>query len=285
MMKKITELRKLSFDLVIDFLGNPRSAWISFLSGAKHRLGPDLEGRGLLYNLKMLNDSQPKYAAQTRLDALQILGIESNDIKLDLFLSEKSKEFARIVFERNKLTEKDFIISVSPTARRRFNRWSLERYADLCDWLVTEYNAKIILVWGPREKEVVEKILQLTKGEVIISEPTPTLRELGAILERCDVHIGNDNGTKHIAVVVGLPTITIYGPHNHISWTYPDEKRHKWIQREVDCPDCEKVKHRCEKLTCLNEIKVEEVQEKFNELLKDNRDDKKLKKALHLRVD
>ena len=285
MMKKIGGLRKQSFDLIIDFFGNPRSAWISFFSGAKYRLGPDLKGRGILYNLKMPSNSQPKYAAQTRLDDLQLLGIESNDMKLDCFISEKSKEFAKLFFKINKLSETDFIISVSATARRHFNRWPSERYAQICDWLVSEHNAKVILVWGPGEKEFAKKISQLTKKEVIMSEPTPTLQELGAILERCDFHIGNDNGTKHIAVAVGLPTITIYGPHSHISWTFPDEKRHKWIQKEVDCLDCEKIKHRCEKLVCLNEIKVEEVQEKFNELLKENSNDKKFQKALHFRVD
>ena len=249
MMKKVGELRKRSFDLIIDFFGNPRSAWICFLSRAKYRLGPDLEGRGTLYNLKMPSNSQPKYAAQTRLDDLQILGIESNDKKLDLFLSEKSKEFAKLFFERNKLSETDFIISVSATARRHFNRWPSERYAKICDWLISEHNAKVILVWGPGEKEFVERMKQLTKKDVLISEATPTLQELGAILERCDLHIGNDNGTKHIAVAVGLPTITIYGPHSHISWTFPDAKRHKWIQKEVNCPNCKKIKHRCERLT------------------------------------
>ena len=284
-VKKIRELRKHSFDLVLDFFGNPRSAWICFLSGAKYRLGPDLKGRGILYNLKMQQDAQPRYAAQTRLDALQILGIESNDVKLDFFLSEKSKEFAISFFKRNKLTDKDLIISISPTARRHFNRWHLDRYAEICDWLISEHTAKIMLVWGPGEKEWVEKISQLTRNEVIISEPTPTLQELGAILEKCDLHIGNDNGTKHIAAAVGLPTITIYGPHSHISWTFPDEKRHKWIQKKVDCQDCEEIKHRCEKLICLDEIKVEEVKEKLIELLKDNFDEEKLKKAVHLRVD
>jgi heptosyltransferase-3 len=284
MMKKVGELRKRSFDLIIDFFGNPCSAWICFLSGAEYRLGPDLKGRGILYNLKMPSNSQPKYAAQTRLDSLQILGIEANDMKLDFFISEKSKEFAREFFNKNNVTDEDFLISVSPTARRHFNRWPLERYAQLCDWLVSEYNAKVILVWGPGEKEFAERIRQLTKKDVLISEATPTLQELGAILERCDLHIGNDNGTKHIAVAVGLPTITIYGPHSHISWTFPDEKRQKWIQKEVNCPDCEKVKHRCEKLVCLDEIKVEEVQEKVDKLLKENSNDNRFQKALHFRT-
>jgi len=266
--KRISELRKKSFDTIIDFFGNPRSAWASFFSGAKYRIGYDLKGRGILYNVKIKADSLPTYAAQSRMDALQILGINSNDISLDVFLSQKAKGYANRFFQEKNIKTKDFIISVSPTSRRHFNRWSLDRYSELCDWLADQYNAKVILVWGPGEKGVVEKLSSLMKNNPLVSAYTPTLQELGAILMRCDIHIGNDNGTKHIAVAVGLPTLTIFGPHSEVSWTFPDPDRHKWVKKKVDCPDCEKIKHSCKELKCLDEISVGDVKEKFLELLK-----------------
>jgi heptosyltransferase-3 len=267
-IKKVFELRKKSFDTVMDFFGNPRSAWASFFSGAKCRIGYELMGRRVLYNVKVKTDSSPKYAAQTRLDALKVLGIESNDVRLDLYLSQESEEFARRFFEEKNIKSKDFVISISATSRRHFNRWFLDRYAELCDWLMDQYNAKIILVWGPGEKRIVDKLSSLMKEDPIISAPTPTLQELGAVLKMCDLHIGNDNGTKHIAVAVGLPTLTIYGPHSEVSWTFPDPDYHKWVKKKVDCPDCEKIKHSCQKLTCLEEIRVSDVKEKFLELLR-----------------
>jgi len=266
-VKKILQLRKKSFDTVIDFFGNPRSAWASFLSGAKYRIGYHLKGRGIFYNLKVSTDQTPKYAAQSRLDVLQMLGVEGKDVDLDFVPSQKSEEFAKRFFEEKNVESKDFVISVSPTSRRHFNRWFLERYAQLGDWLVDLYNAKIVLVWGPGEKPVVEKLSSLMKKEPIISAPTPTLQELGAILKRCDLHIGNDNGTKHIAVAAGLPTLSIYGPHSEVSWTFPDPNRHKWVKKKVDCPECEKIKHSCKELKCLDEISVGDVKEKFLELL------------------
>jgi heptosyltransferase-3 len=266
-IKKVLELRRKSFDTVIDFFGNPRSAWASFFSGAKYRIGYDLRGRGILYNLNVSTDQTPRYAAQSRLDVLEILGVESKDVNLDFLPSQKAEEFAKRFFEEKNVESKDFVISVSPTSRRHFNRWFLERYAEFGDWLINEYNAKIVLVWGPGEKDVVEKLSSLMKKEPIISAPTPTLQELGAILKRCDLHIGNDNGTKHIAVATGLPTLTIYGPHSEVSWTFPDPDRHKWVKEKVDCPECEKMKHSCKELKCLEEIQVDDVREKFLEFL------------------
>lgn len=271
-LKQIWKVRKNSFDLVIDFLGNPRSAYFSFLSGAKHRVGYDYPFRRYFYNMVIKNDKTPKYAALTRLDALKILGIENYEVGLDFFISDEARLFAKKFFEESKIDAKDLLVSISPTSRRSFRRWALERYARLADWLISDFDARIILVWGPGEERVVRKVKHLMKKEPIISWKTKSLFELGAILERCDVHIGNDNGTKHIAVAMGKPTITIYGPHSPISWTYPDSSRHKFLKTEVDCPDCDKVKHKCIGLSCLHRIEVEDVQKTFVQLLAELKD-------------
>jgi len=284
MLKQIHNIRRRSFDLAIDFFGNPRSAWICFSSGASHRLGPDLGVRSHLYNLKMKKDQSPRYAAQSRLDGLEVLGIRTTDVSLDFFLSDKAKNFAKDFFKKKDIGQTDLVISVSPTSRRDFNRWSLERYASVCDFLVSKYKVKIILVWGPGERTVVDRLNHLSKSELTISPLTPTLQELGAILQRCDLHLGNDNGTKHVAVAVDTPTLTIFGPNSHISWTYPDERRHRWIQAESLCKDCERIKHRCKEPSCLDSIQVDSVKEKLEEFLKDNLDERKLKKAYDFRT-
>jgi ADP-heptose:LPS heptosyltransferase len=283
-IKKIWEVRKGSFDLVIDFFGNPRSAYFSFLSGAKHRVGYEHPFRRRFYNMVIKNDETPKYAAQSRLGALKILGIENREVDLDFFIPDEARLFAKKFFEENKIGSKNLLISISPTSRRHFNRWALERYAQLADWLISQFDAKIILVWGPGEKGVVEKVKYFMKKDPLIFWETKNLFELGAILERCDLHIGNDNGTKHIAVAMGKPTITIYGPHSPISWTYPDFSRHKFVKKEVDCPDCEKIKHNCARLSCLDLVTVEDVQKAFTELLSQLEEKTKLEKFEHIAV-
>jgi ADP-heptose:LPS heptosyltransferase len=271
-LRKIWRVRKKSFDLVIDFFGNPRSAYFSFLSGAQKRAGYDYPFRRHFYNVVIKDDKTPKYAAQSRLDALKILGIENDSPALDFFISDQARSFAQRFFEQNEISPKDFLVSLSCASRRHFNRWPLERYARLADWLISQFQARIILVWGPGERESVERVKRLMKKDPIISWETKGLLELGAILERCDLHVGNDNGTKHIAVALGKPTITIYGPHSPVSWTYPDSSRHKFLKGEVECPDCDAIKHKCTKLSCLDAVTVEDVQKTFVQLLTELKD-------------
>jgi heptosyltransferase-3 len=268
-LKKIWQIRKKGFDLVIDFLGNPRTAYISFLSGAGRRMGYDVPGRRFYYNLLIKDDGKPKYSAAHKLEALKMLGIDANDPRLDFVISEESGLFSQRFFQQAGVDPKKLIVSLSPTSRRNFRRWHLARFAELGDWLISRFRTTVVLVWGPGERAVVERIEGLMKQKPVISPETRDLFHLGAILQRCDLHIGNDNGTKHIAVAMGKPTITIYGPQDPVSWTYPESSRHKFLKKKVDCPDCDRMKHRCKELSCLDQITVEDVQEVFLQLLRD----------------
>jgi ADP-heptose:LPS heptosyltransferase len=266
-IKIVLRLRKMNFDLTVDFLGNPRTAYLSFLSGARQRLGYDTARRRLFYNLAVKTSATGKYSAAYKLEMLECLGIRSKDVRLDFLLSLQARSFAQHFFEENRLDQKDLIVSVSPTSRRHFRLWPLERYAQLADWLISEFGAKVILVWGPGEKETVERVKTLMSLTPLVCRETSDLLQLGAVLERCDLHIGNDNGTKHIAVAVGRPTITIYSVEDPRSWTYPEPSRHKFLKAEVDCPDCHKTRYKCSQLECLNRIQVKDVQKVFRDLL------------------
>jgi len=266
-LKKIKEIREKKFDLVVDLLGTPRTALASFLSGSKKRIGFAYRFRKIFYNLRVVPDQQEKYGALYKLDSLKPIGIESRDCKLDMVIDSKAKSFAQKFFTENDLSGSDFKITISPTARRRFNFWFLDRYAQVADGLKEKYSAKVILVWGPGEREIVEKIASLMKFKPIISAETTTLLELAAILEKCDLHVGNDNGTKHIATAVGVPTVTIYGPHSPVSWTYPDSSRHKFVKKNCPCVNNERKKHSCTKVTCLDSISVEDVQQVLDSII------------------
>ena len=108
-------------------------------------------------------------------------------------------------------------MALSPVSRRRYKRWSLDQFARVADWLVERYGARILLLWGPGEREVVDEVQRLMINQALLSPETATIKELGALLERSDLLISNDNGTKHIAVARDVPTITIHGPSSPVS--------------------------------------------------------------------
>src|SRR5205814_697880 len=63
-----------------------------------------------------------------------------------------------------------------------------------------------------------------------------TLRELAAILSEADVFLGNDSGPKHLAVAVGTPTVTLFGPEHPFEWhPYPKERHPYFFMEGLAC--------------------------------------------------
>ena len=82
--------------------------------------------------------------------------------------------------------------------------------------MVTVYGSKIILIGGegdiPRVREIVAS-LNDDKHVVNLAGKT-NITQLLALLEQVDLVISNDSGPLHLAVMMGTPTISFFGPES-----------------------------------------------------------------------
>src|SRR5262250_503519 len=77
----LRHIRRQHFELVIDLIGNPRSAVLTRLSGAKHRLAFARFPRSLLYTMLVTHHHpEPEYTVAKRLRLLEPLGIRATDL-------------------------------------------------------------------------------------------------------------------------------------------------------------------------------------------------------------
>jgi ADP-heptose:LPS heptosyltransferase len=252
--KLIRGIRKRQYDLVVDFFANPRSAYYSYLSRAPIRLSYGFGHRRWAYNLVPAKMAEAAYAASDRLNLLKAVGVNETDPRLDFYYSEDDRGFAD---QLCRMAGGEKIITISPVSRRQFNRWPLENYARLADLLAREYDAMIFLLAGPGEEMIAERLAEMMQAGSIVPRVT-RLGQLGAIFNTAMLHIGNDNGPKHIAVACDTPTFTIFGPHSPVSWTFPDPSRHGFITPAEVCMECSSGKHR-NKTNCIELIPIEAV--------------------------
>ena len=252
----IKRIRAGRYDLVVDFLANPRSAWYTALSGVKTRLSYGYGHRRWAYNLIPQRPQGPTYAAIDKLRLLSPIGIECNDPRLDFCVLDKERTNINAIVK----DISGLLITISPVSRKEYKRWPLERFAILGDMLTRDLGASIVILAGPGEEKVADKMASLMSSKPSVPRIT-RLGELGAIFEKAALHIGNDNGPKHIAVAVGAPTFTIFGRQDPISWTYPDTLRHFWISPDDYCQDCRLKRHRGDS-NCIELIPVEAVAER-----------------------
>ena len=208
------------------------------------------------------------------MNLLKAIDISSDDCRLEFYPTDNDREeVSRLLSDFKKP-----VATISPVSRRIFNRWPLERYAELALRLSNEFGYQIVILAGPGEDDVAEKLGRLIESITPYIPKISRLGQLGAMFERAEIHIGNDNGPKHIAVACGAPTFTIYGPHSHISWTYPDSDRHRYvIPADVD-PACQTAKHICED-ACILKIPTAAVLERVIPMISKIRAEKSSIKA------
>ncbi len=205
-------VRSLRYDLVIDLFSNPRTALVTWMSGARYRVGYRFRGRAYAYNILVEPRGNLVHNTQFNLDALEALGIEILDRKLYVPYSSEDEmyvfEFLARAFGAGKL-----VIGINAGGGWYTKRWGLERFAALADILAERFEAGIILLWGPGQLRDVERIQSLMKHDSFIPPPT-TLLQLGALLHHCTLMVTNDSGPMHIAAAVGTPVVAVFGPTN-----------------------------------------------------------------------
>jgi lipopolysaccharide heptosyltransferase II len=264
----IKQLREYHPDLVIDPYSDyeVKTALISFLSGAKMRVGYTGYGRETFFNIKVRTAKEKKHFVDQTLDVLEPLGIVAKDKKPDLFLTEEEKQWGRKWIKESVIGCKH-IVGIHPGAYYESQRWLPERFAELANEVRKDGETDVIIFGGPGDKSLVARITSML-DENILSYVTDDIRGFVALLSCCRIFICNNSGPLHMAVAINIPTISIMGPTDKDRWM-PVGKMHKVLRADdIPCIGCNL--GYCEMKTheCMNSITSSMVLEAVSKVLK-----------------
>jgi len=257
-------LRKRKFDVVVDLFSNPRSALLSYLSGAPVRIGKDVKGRGNLYTHRIRDDGGMKSAIAFHYQYVRPLGVEPTYWRTEIFLTDEEKREAGIFLRWQEVDGTKPIVALHPGATWPNKMWLKEYFAELIDRLSIRLNAAVILSLGPEDASLGEYFARRCFGRIRILPVLP-LRQLAAVLSQCRAFVTNDCGPMHIAVAVGTPTVGIFGPEPEEVWfPYSESEGHRAIRKNIWCSPCRTTK--CfrgadDYLECMKLVTVSEVYE------------------------
>lgn len=255
----IKEMRKRDFDMAIDlFLTHElKQAVMTYISGAKYRLGFEGAGREVFFNLKCPLDSKEKKMVELLLELAKALGGEKEGFEPEIFLTEEEINRASESLIRKGIGINELKIAIHPGAYYPSQRWKAERFGEIGRRVIEEYRAKVLLFGSRGEDKLLDRIKEVV-GDGVYVFADPGIREFIALLSKCDIMVCNNSGPLHIASALKIPTVSIMGPTVTPLWL-PFGENHIVINKGLSCSPCNKAV--CKDHKCMESITVEEVVE------------------------
>lgn len=268
------KVARQGFDLVVDFQQLPRCRWVVAFSGARVRLSyPPPAYNRLLYT--HWHTPPQGYAAMAKAGILAPLGIEWRGEAPELYLLAREREAAGRLLHGLGARPESLLVSVDPTHRRPSRAWPLEHWGRLLALFgARRPEAVFLLHHGPGEEEAVRQVRRvaleagLGAERVLLPERVLRLREMAACIGQARLHLGNCSAPRHMAVALGVPSVTVLGATSW-AWTFPaPEHTHVALcdLRELPCQPCNR--NTCtlyERPRCLYELTPETVLDKVLE--------------------
>ena len=151
------------------------------------------------------------------------------------------------------------LVVLHPGAGGRHKRWPAERFATLADRFA-ELGYAIAITRGPADDDAVAALrcqVRLARPEVLDGMP---LDELAKILARASLFVGNDSGITHLAALLEVPTLAIFGPFDPAYWA-PIGPDVQVLDAGQSCPHRADAREGCRQCAVLSDLHLESVWE------------------------
>ncbi len=257
----ISRLRRHRFDVVFDFQGLAKSGLIAFLSGAPVRVGfhrHDCRERlnTLFTNRKGAYVGKGAHVIDKNLSLLNEVHATTVIKEFPLHVPLSVKEYIDAYLKDNQDLTANPVAVINPGVGFKTKQWSLSRFAQLGDRVASELGYNVLLTWGPGEEEKIKLISSQMKRRHWIAPPT-SIHQSIELFRHINLFISCDTGPLHLCSVMGIPTVSIFGPTDPVR-NGPFGPNHEVVYKKLPCSFC--YKRQCPlKNECMDEVTVEDV--------------------------
>lgn len=255
-------LRRQEFDAAFNFTGSDRSLFATAFIGAPWSLVCEGD-RGHFWSHWLASDWVQRGTRQMpvfeqRRQALAASGFSLEPARFDLRVPEEAKRYAR-----EKIPENSVHLSIN--ASTPLKEWPLDNWIALAKLLLAA-DASLRLAatcsLQPREQARLAALAKAVDDPRLVCLAGPSIAQLAAILQRSRLQIGGDSGVLHLAMALGVPTLTVLRDHAGLDEWLPVGEQHRHFMvacrcLEQDPADC----LTAGKASCLASITASQVAE------------------------
>jgi heptosyltransferase-2 len=233
------------FDVAVLFPNSLRTAIEAWLGGVPRRIGYRGHHRAWLLNQIVRERGKPRppeHQAKRYLRIAHELGADVDDVSLNASVGEavsvpNGKRDANGV-PYSSPSGQPLMLGLCPGAEYGpAKRWLPERFAEAAAAVARRHPVRWVLFGKNGDKEVGD-IIAGSLGEFCINRiGQTTVEQLINELRICRLVLTNDTGTMHLAALLGVPTVAIFGS-TEPRLTGPLGPNHVVIRHHVECSPC-----------------------------------------------
>jgi lipopolysaccharide heptosyltransferase II len=270
-------IKRKKYDAVLDFTLSREFGLLFFLAGIKKRIGFNYKKRGIfLTDQKLLKGFEGKHVIDHYLELLDFLGLPADIDDMKLTASDESeKKINKILRDAGR--GKGKLIALIPGGGASWGqnagrkRWPMENFLSL-GHILNNGPDDIVILGDSREKPLCSKMATDMENKPLLVKNDLDLSDYIALIKKCDLVVCNDGGPLHIAVALGVKTVSTFGPVDEkVYGPFPVTTKHKVVTNDkADCRPCYKrfkLPDCSEEYCCLEGIGVEAVLEVCRESL------------------
>lgn len=239
-LKVAAQLRRKSFDYVIDLQNNTLSHFVGFLCLSRIFIGYDRKW-GFLLHVRIPYKGKEKIdplASQQKVLAKLEAEVTADDLVLQVpsHWQEQQASF----LEENGIKNTDSVIGfhVSASAEWHTKNWPVIHTQKLISMLLKDKGAKVVLTGDENAAALAQEIVAGVDNDALINlcGKTSLVQFVGAV-RRCEVFICPDTAALHIATALNIPTIAFFGPTDPARHAVSRSCVHV-INRKMKCSYC-----------------------------------------------
>ncbi len=261
------QLRSRAYGLVIILHGNdPEATLLAALTGSSFIIGSAKSPLAFAYSAGVGSTDPHEHAIERRLNFVRLVGADTRNTRMDLFLSEEEKDRAAAILQEHFGEIPPGLMALHPTGSDRYKWWPASSFVELGNWLYQTYQAPLLMISGKGDREAAEAIAAQLAGPSLVTGGRYHLLTVAALLAHCRLLVANDSGPLHMGLALGVPTIGLLGADDprrvgpyQVEWGAALHKRPEVCELEP----CRLKK--CPENRCLTAIKVPEVEQLIRE--------------------
>jgi lipopolysaccharide heptosyltransferase II len=235
-------LRRAHYDLCLSLYGPTAGIW-ALVSGARRRIGYAGEARASLFTdpVPGRRFDRPRHEVDWDLQLAAAAGASAMYRAPSLRVPPEAAARMRARLEALGIRPGDRVVGIHGGAvNGTAKRWPAGHWAALADRLIAQRHVHVLLTGSASERPISEAIRRRMRETPIVLTGETDIDELLAVLARCDLVLSGDSGPLHMAVALGRPTVSIYGPTDPRLYgpSPKPEQRAIVIRRGLPCSPC-----------------------------------------------